>query len=324
MASSIPLLGSLDLVCAVGVSCRLPGEVMRPDALWDILGSEYQRASSSSLPHSREFASYKPGHSIPNHKGQWLGAAEPEAIDAFFGIRDTDAATLHPNTRLSLELTQEALESTGIPPSSLRGKNVAVIVGVSNADGRGMKRSQYTSSAPSASHHSWATSSDPSGIAGHISYLFDFCGISSTVSNVCDGGALAIHNGVLALQQGNADIAIICAIATHVAPSAFASSPDANGYPPVEGAVFFILKPLSAGRASGDAVLGIIRGIALRHYDSTRSLNTSSVEAHIEVAERAMLNANVDPHDIALVEVHDAEIPPSQSECLVGPPASKN
>lgn len=193
MGSSIPLPDGLDPVCAVGVSCRLPGEVMHPDALWDVLGSEYQKASSSCLPCG--FASHKPGHSIPNLEGQWLGAAGPEAINASFsGIRDTDAATVHPNIRLSLELTRGALESSGIPPSSLRGKNVAVIVDVGNADAWGMKRSQ--SSAPSTADHSWATRSDPSGIAGYISHLFDFGGISSTVSNVCDGGALAIHDGI--------------------------------------------------------------------------------------------------------------------------------
>ncbi|KAL4262188.1 hypothetical protein AB1N83_005913 [Pleurotus pulmonarius] len=318
MGSPIPMPDGLHLVCAVGVSCRLPGKVMHPDALWDF---EYQKSSSCGI------TSYKPDHNIANSQGQWLGAAGLEADDTFLvGVRDTEAETLHPTIRLGLDLTREALESSGIPPSSLRGKNVAVIVDTSTTEGRGMQRSQ--SSPSSAASHSWATSRDTSGIAGHISQLFDFCGISNTMSNVCDGGALAIHEGVLALQRGNADVAIVGVIATNAPPSTLiwggstaVASADSRSFAhgtdespsAVDSAVFFVLRALSAATTSGDAVLGIIRGIALGRHGSARSLFTSNVTAQIEVANKAMLDANVSPDDIVLVEVHDAGINASET-----------
>ena len=52
----------------------------------------------------------------------------------------SEAATLRPNARLGLELTYEALQNAGIPPSTLRGKNVSVYVGLGTEDGWDMTR----------------------------------------------------------------------------------------------------------------------------------------------------------------------------------------
>ncbi|KAJ8518263.1 hypothetical protein ONZ45_g4622 [Pleurotus djamor] len=324
MSESEPQLLS-DPVCVVGASCRLPGSVLRPDSLWQVLNQHSHRASSLPPPASREFSSFfTHSHKPAQLRGQWLGPEGIELFDAsFFGISDSEAKTLRPNIRLGLELTQEALEHAGIPPSSLRGKPVAVIVGVGTEDGWDMKR--WKDNGSSAFDHNWASSSDPSGVAGHISHFYDFTGVSNTVSNACASGSFAIDAGLHALRYGGADVAIVGAIATHFTPAALswaaatrvasvsgrssAFSPDADGYSPAEGAVFLVMKKLSAAKAAGDFVHGIIRATALGHNGGTRSLITPNLNMQIQVAKQALLKAGIETEDVVLVEAHGTGTP---------------
>jgi acyl transferase domain-containing protein len=149
---------------------------------------------STLPPLTRHFPEFQSRASPLSGQGGWLGEEGVEQFDpAFFGIPLPEASTLRPNVRLGLELTYEALQNAGIPPSSLRGKRVSVSIGVGTEDGWDMTRWFVDSDA--AFDVNWAASSDPSGISGRISHAFDFRGPCNTVSSACASGALALRAG---------------------------------------------------------------------------------------------------------------------------------
>jgi len=255
-----------DYPCIVGSACRLPGAVLRPEDLWTLFSKGDWEKCSTSPPASRGFTNFNASiQSDGIGIGGWLPEEGVEQFDpSFFGIPISEAATLRPNARLGLELTYEALQNAGIPPSTLRRKNVPVYVGLGTEDGWDMTR--WLTDGPDAFDANWAASSDPSGVSGRISHSFDFRGSCNTISNACASGAIALSEGIAivhtalrypehfrptgmnSLRYGEAEVAIVGALATHFSPAPFAwahstgvaspshrssaFSPEADGYSP--------------------------------------------------------------------------------------------
>lgn len=239
---------------------------MRTDEVFSFFDRGDWQACSTQPPASRGLSPYISGKNSITGRGGWLGERGVELFDAaFFGISPQEAVTLRPNVRLALELTIEALENAGIPPTSLRGKNVSVSIGVGTEDGWDIKR--VKDDGVNAFDQHWACSSDPSGIAGRIAHVFDFRGPCNTVSNACASGAFALRDGksifqnfevysiltdacagINALFHDGTEVAIVGSLATHCSLAPFgwafstgvasrsgrssAFSPAADGYSP--------------------------------------------------------------------------------------------
>ncbi|KAF8523374.1 thiolase-like protein [Hysterangium stoloniferum] len=313
--------------CIIGSACRLPGGVLRTDSLWPILDQGRWQASSTLPPPSRGFPPYSPSGDAQltcSGRGGWLGEEGVENFDpVFFDISPSEATTLRPNIRLALELTHEALENAGIPPSSLRGKHVSVSIGVGTEDGWDMKR--WNDDAFDAFDSNWAASSDPSGIPGHVAHFFDFRGSCNTVSNACASGTFALRDAIFSLYHENAEIAIVGSLATHFSSAPFrwaaaagvascsgrsaAFSPHADGYSPSEGAVFFVLKRYNAAQVAGDHIQGVIRALETGHNGKMRSLITPNTTAQVELARRLLKAAKLQPSDVTLLEAHGTGTP---------------
>lgn len=183
-----------DPVAVLSASCRLPGGIKNTADLWSAFCDGDRSITSVPAPASRCF---KP-HSFSTHenigKAGWLGEEGVETFDpGFFNITPAEAETLRPNARLALELTWEALERAGIPPSTLRGKNISVSIGMGTEDGWDLRR--YHDDDASAFGPHWAASSDPSGVPGHVAHFFDFHGPVSSVSTGCSSAAFALRDG---------------------------------------------------------------------------------------------------------------------------------
>lgn len=79
-------------------------------------------------------------HPKKNHPGSSYTFAacsigDISTFDAgFFGISPREAALMDPQQRLLLEMSWEALENSGVKPSTLRGSPCGVFIGIASAD----------------------------------------------------------------------------------------------------------------------------------------------------------------------------------------------
>ena len=124
-------------IAIVGMSCRLPGGVARPDDLWRLLVEE--RCAITEIPDERwpkQFY-FSPRASEPGKSYTWRAGVidDVDQFDpGFFGMSPREASQVDPQQRLLLELTAEALDDAGVPRSKIAGRNWSVFVGISSTD----------------------------------------------------------------------------------------------------------------------------------------------------------------------------------------------
>ncbi|KYM83949.1 Fatty acid synthase [Atta colombica] len=122
----------------------------------------------------------------------------------FFGLSFEQAHTLIPETRMLLEHSYEAIIDAGINPKQLRGKDTAVIIGISIIDAqKKFLYEDYQLDGLNIIGCSKAT------IANMISYCLDLKGPSYTVDTACSSSLYALALGYYYIMSGKCEDAII-------------------------------------------------------------------------------------------------------------------
>ena len=127
-------------IAIVGSSCRFPGGVSSSAKLWDLLRAPYdileepeparEKANLQGFYH--EDADH---HGTTNVQRSYLLSGDPRWFDAaFFNIGASEAKSMDPQHRISLEVVYEALESGGHRMDVLRGSQTSVFAGQMTAD----------------------------------------------------------------------------------------------------------------------------------------------------------------------------------------------
>ena len=124
-------------VAIVGMSCRFPGGVKSPEALWELLKNGVD--AITEVPKERwDIEAYydadvEAAGKMYTRWGGFLGNVDK--FDAsFFGVAPREAVGMDPQQRLLLEVAWEALERAGQSPERLMGSLSGVFMGICGSE----------------------------------------------------------------------------------------------------------------------------------------------------------------------------------------------
>lgn len=308
-------------IAIVGLGCRFPGGIENLESLWQALMEK--KDMSGPIPKERwdNDAIYDPDPLRPGKTHAKTAAFlenDVRAFDAgFFGIVPREAKSIDPLQRMILEVVYEALEEANIPADSLKGSNTAVFIALGNSDyiqARFRSGNLETMDVYDATGIPFATA------AGRVSYLYDLQGPNFALDAACASSIVGLHLAGEALNNGEADTAIVASANLLLTPELFvglsklgslsasgqcrAFSNDADGYVRGEGCGVAVLRKKSDALEQNNHVHAYILGSAVRHDGLSNGFTAPNPKAQLDTIHLAIKNANVQVSDIAFVEAH--------------------
>ncbi|MEZ2223844.1 SDR family NAD(P)-dependent oxidoreductase [Rhizobium sp. RCC_161_2] len=305
-------------IAVVGMSCRFPGDADTPEKFWELLVE--RRVTVGELPAKRwdAYNSASPKIAAALSSATRLGSflTDIEGFDAdFFGMSAREAEFVDPQQRVVLELSWEALERAGIPPSSLKGTDVGVYVAANSFDFGHRLMSNLAEIQPWTMNGSMLF-----GIANRVSYVLDLRGPSMVVDTACAGSLTVLHLACQALWRNEVPLAIVGGVNIMSNPgmmlaldAAGATAKDgrskafdrsANGYGRGEGAGLVVLKRLSDATRSKDHILAVVRGGGIFQDGRTAGMMAPNPEAQEAMLRKTYERFGITPSSVSYVEAH--------------------
>src|SRR6202011_2197561 len=233
----------------------------------------------------------------------------------FFGISPREAEQMDPQQRVLLEMTWEAFEQAGIPPSSMRGSRCGVYVGLSSVD-YAYRRADDLGAIDSTT----MTGGAGSIAANRISYVFDLRGPSMTIDTACSSSLVAFHQACQSIRSEETDAALVAGISLHLHPYGFIGfskasmlprqgrcrvfDAGADGYVRSEGGGVVLLKPLAQALADGNRILAVVAGTGVNSDGRKPGLTVPSHESQAALLREVYGRAGIAPADIDYFEAH--------------------
>ncbi|KAH7397176.1 hypothetical protein BKA66DRAFT_566312 [Pyrenochaeta sp. MPI-SDFR-AT-0127] len=306
-------------IAVIGFGCRFPGDVTSGEKLWDMLVE--RKSAHREVPSDRYNvnAFYHPDgdrYGTTNNNGGHFLSEDVSLFDApFFSISPAEAMAMDPMQRLLLEVTYEALESSGTPLSKVSGSKTSCFVGCFTKDYEEMQRRDMELAPKYQS-----TGASQTMLSNRLSYFFDMKGPSVTLDTACSSGLVAVHLACQSLRMGESSMAVVGGSNLILSPDiqiemsdmhflspdsiSYAFDDRANGYARGEGVGSVILKPLDLALRDNDPIRAVIRGTAASSDGRTPGITMPSKDAQINLIRSAYKAAGCDVSQTGYFEAH--------------------
>jgi acyl transferase domain-containing protein/NADPH:quinone reductase-like Zn-dependent oxidoreductase/NADP-dependent 3-hydroxy acid dehydrogenase YdfG/acyl carrier protein len=303
-------------VAIVATSFRMPGTTSA--RFWDDLLAG--RDLVTEVDPSR-FAASAYLHPNKSHPGATYTFAAGSVGDVggfdagFFAISPREASLMDPQQRLLLEMSWETFENAGIRPSTLRGSDCGVYIGISTSD-----YSSRMADDLSAIDASFATGNTASIAANRLSYVYDLRGPSMAIDTACSSSLVAFHQACRSIVSGEITQALAGAVSLHLHPLGFISfskasmlsrqgrcrvfDASADGYVRSEGGGLFLLKDYDRAVADGNPILAVVVHSAVNTDGRKSGLTVPSSMAQGALLVNAYAQAGIHPSEIDYIEAH--------------------
>ncbi|EJM67522.1 type I polyketide synthase [Pseudomonas sp. GM55] len=308
-------------VAIIGTSFRFPGSTSATfwphllDRQSFITQADFSRWSKDEFLHPDKA---NPATSYTFASGS-LG--DISTFDAgFFNISPREAAVMDPQQRLLLELGWEVFENAGVKPSTLRGSDCGVYLGIASVDyGYRLAHDMSTIDAATATGNTFSIA------ANRLSFFYDLQGPSMAIDTACSSSLIAFHQACQAISNGDIEQAITGGVSLHLHPFGFlifskasmlsrtgqchVFDESADGYVRSEGAGLFYLKDYDKAIEDGNRILAVVAGSAANTDGRKSSLTVPSADAQIALMKQAYASAGISATDIDYLEAHGTGTP---------------
>lgn len=318
-------------IAIVGQGCVFPGG-LNPDELWttisegrDVLGAPpegYWGVDPANI--MREHISGPCfDHTWSDLGGYVRGFDDVFDADGFMLAADS-LRNLDPLCQWTMYAARQAIESAGWQVGTVPGR-AGVVLGNLSYPTHTMAALAATVWRAEATAVDWRNRFN-SGLPAHlVARALGLTAAAFSLDAACASSLYAIKVACDRLHDGRADIMLAGganradALFLHVGFSALQalsragkSRPfhrQADGLVPAEGAGFVALRRFDDALASGQQILGLIRAVGVANDGRSSSLLTPSPEGQERAMRSAYDMADLDPHDISMIECHATGTP---------------
>jgi|GEM_PF-5863427 len=309
-------------VAIVGMACHFPG-ASNYQQYWQNLVAK--KNSIQEIPADRwdietHYSSGK--NQASKSISKWCGLIEDiKSFDNdFFNISPIEARNMDPQQRLLLQESWHCIEDSSIPLSTLQEAKTSVFVGAMTSD-----YLQTLNKSQDANNRYSILGNDHCILANRISHQLNFSGESISVNAASASSLVAIHKAKSSLVLGECDYAIAAGVNLNTDPFKYivfsqagmlspdgqckSFADDANGYVPGDGVAALLLQPLEQAIKNNHHIYGVLKGSAINHIGSGKSITVPCANAQADVITDALKNAGKHTSDIGYIEAHGSGTP---------------